>query len=134
MPIDIPFRIHLEDPFPQFEQYQPFSGSLSPYESYMVLMYMARYMGNNGYMLLDDVLEESMDDDGLTRRDVSFDVKTVSYDKEIMCDQCSICFSNFSDKEDVGCLDCGHVFHKGCIEEWMRYKTVCPLCRNTVDN
>jgi hypothetical protein len=26
---------------------------------------------------------------------------------------------------------CAHVFHTACIEKWLTYRTVCPLCNQT---
>ncbi len=34
-----------------------------------------------------------------------------------------------SGSENVIELNCGHIFHKGCIYEWLRYGDSCPLCR-----
>lgn len=31
-------------------------------------------------------------------------------------------------------LHCGHSFHRICLEEWFRYKTVCPLCKTELDS
>ncbi len=26
-------------------------------------------------------------------------------------------------------LNCGHVFHRGCLYEWLQKNTTCPICR-----
>lgn len=46
---------------------------------------------------------------------------------------CSICLKTFDKKNKryVKRLCCGHVFHKGCIDEWTnRGATTCPNCRH----
>jgi len=45
---------------------------------------------------------------------------------------CSICQENYKSNEFYRKLDCGHCYHKKCIDEWFyRSKTYCcPLCRN----
>ncbi|OVA15649.1 zinc finger protein [Macleaya cordata] len=44
---------------------------------------------------------------------------------------CCICQEEFVNGVRVGELDCGHVFHTGCITEWLTHKNVCPICKTT---
>lgn len=39
---------------------------------------------------------------------------------------CSICFSKINNEHK---LECGHVFHKQCIEKWINTNPSCPICR-----
>lgn len=41
--------------------------------------------------------------------------------------QCMVCLSDFEQGEEVRKLPCGHVFHVGCIDEWLRRCTDCPI-------
>lgn len=43
---------------------------------------------------------------------------------------CSICLEDFEQGELLGILECEHRFHYTCIQEWLRRKNSCPLCRN----
>lgn len=45
--------------------------------------------------------------------------------------ECRICFQNFYPEEDIMILPCNnkHAFHKGCIENWFKMSTKCPMCR-----
>ena len=43
--------------------------------------------------------------------------------------QCVVCLDNFSKKESVTKLQCGHVFHRECILSWMAVQMKCPMCR-----
>ncbi|KAL3633792.1 hypothetical protein CASFOL_022554 [Castilleja foliolosa] len=58
------------------------------------------------------------------------------YDSIVACgsqqdQECSICLSEFEPKAEINRLSCGHVFHKPCLEKWLKYwNTTCPLCRN----
>lgn len=36
-------------------------------------------------------------------------------------------------KTIVAALDCGHIFHKECIKEWIKIHSVCPICRADVE-
>jgi hypothetical protein len=49
-------------------------------------------------------------------------------------EMCSICRMDLS--ENVGRLECSHLFHKACLTQWfeMGRGTSCPLCRNSVSS
>ncbi len=44
-------------------------------------------------------------------------------------DICSICLDNYKKKEKIIRLDCQHMFHKKCFQEWLKTGQTCPLCR-----
>ncbi|CAL5390836.1 unnamed protein product [Camellia sinensis] len=44
--------------------------------------------------------------------------------------ECSVCLTDFEPDAEINHLPCGHVFHKMCLEKWLKYWNVtCPLCR-----
>lgn len=47
--------------------------------------------------------------------------------------QCMVCLCDFSSGEEVRRLPCAHLFHAGCIDEWLRRCTDCPICKANVD-
>jgi hypothetical protein len=48
--------------------------------------------------------------------------------------ECPICMTDFKVAENSCHLPCskGHMFHRGCIEQWMKVENHCPLCRTGV--
>ena len=30
-------------------------------------------------------------------------------------------------------LQCGHIFHRKCIDEWARWKKICPVCQDSLN-
>ncbi|PQQ11689.1 RING-H2 finger protein ATL39-like [Prunus yedoensis var. nudiflora] len=48
--------------------------------------------------------------------------------------ECSICLGEFKDWEKCRQLECEHAFHEECIDQWLRKKIQCPLCRATVSS
>ncbi|KAK1374000.1 RING-H2 finger protein like [Heracleum sosnowskyi] len=45
---------------------------------------------------------------------------------------CPICLSDYHAKETLRCIpECQHCFHADCIDEWLRLKGSCPVCRNS---
>ena len=54
--------------------------------------------------------------------------------KEKRNQQCSICLDKFSCNEIVYFLGkCKHIYHKKCLDEWVKYKPECPACRDTLE-
>lgn len=45
---------------------------------------------------------------------------------------CSICLAPVEDGERVGALTCNHIFHSGCLKDWLRRHNRCPLCQTPV--
>uniref|UniRef100_A0A905AVZ5 RING-type domain-containing protein n=1 Tax=Glossina morsitans morsitans TaxID=37546 RepID=A0A905AVZ5_GLOMM len=44
---------------------------------------------------------------------------------------CSLCYENFTGKDEVFVISCGHLFHSQCIQVWkLKYKS-CPNCRKS---
>jgi len=59
--------------------------------------------------------------------------EVVSADHPAVADQqqCSICLEDFGDSQDVLVMtkECGHVFHKEHLANWLSMHRSCPLCR-----
>ncbi|CAA0393564.1 unnamed protein product [Arabidopsis thaliana] len=48
---------------------------------------------------------------------------------------CSICLESLVSgpkPRDVTRMTCSHVFHNGCLLEWLNRKNTCPLCRTEI--
>jgi hypothetical protein len=50
--------------------------------------------------------------------------------------ECAICLDNINYNYDKSVLNCGHGFHKNCIDEWINKSVLntCPCCRSYIDN
>lgn len=44
-------------------------------------------------------------------------------------DSCSVCLDEYEEGEQLLQLTCGHVFHRACINLWLKGNCVCPCCR-----
>ncbi|XP_022983126.1 RING-H2 finger protein ATL70-like [Cucurbita maxima] len=45
---------------------------------------------------------------------------------------CSICLGDYKNEDVLRLLpDCGHMFHSGCIDPWLRLNPSCPVCRTS---
>jgi len=48
-------------------------------------------------------------------------------------DSCAVCLSDFEDNDVLRRLPCGHSFHCGCVDKWLKHNKVCPLCVQDVE-
>ncbi|KAJ5608727.1 hypothetical protein N7528_009294 [Penicillium herquei] len=46
--------------------------------------------------------------------------------------ECPICLNPPALSETVAVLHCEHMFHTGCIAQWLRRSNSCPLCRRII--
>lgn len=44
-------------------------------------------------------------------------------------ESCCVCMGNLEEGEEVRTLPCGHVFHRNCIDQWLKKSSLCPMCR-----
>ncbi|XP_010525883.1 PREDICTED: uncharacterized protein LOC104803600 isoform X2 [Tarenaya hassleriana] len=47
--------------------------------------------------------------------------------------KCSICQEEYTVGDEVGKLQCEHMYHVGCVKEWLRLKNWCPVCRASAE-
>jgi hypothetical protein len=58
---------------------------------------------------------------------------TVGEEEQAVEAECSICLSALVAGDKVKALPpCGHRFHPGCVDDWLRSHPSCPLCRSTL--
>ena len=86
--------------------------------------------------MVDSVIERSLEESIPKKKEnISLDISSQKFaelketPKEITC---LVCLSEFIADDDIITLDCNHIFHKKCISEWVKYKTECPHCRDTI--
>lgn len=48
-------------------------------------------------------------------------------------DECSICMLAIDDENLIVKLNCEHLFHLRCLEDWVRVRTICPICRRRIN-
>ena len=47
--------------------------------------------------------------------------------------ECSICYGEYREGDEIRSLRCGHDYHKGCIDEWLtKHRNRCPMCQHVV--
>lgn len=46
--------------------------------------------------------------------------------------QCNVCIEEFEEKESIRMLPCLHIFHRKCIDRWLKTNATCPVCRASI--
>ncbi|CAH2077366.1 unnamed protein product, partial [Thlaspi arvense] len=47
--------------------------------------------------------------------------------------KCTICQEEYTIGDEVGRLHCEHTYHLKCVQEWLRMKSWCPICKATAE-
>jgi hypothetical protein len=48
-------------------------------------------------------------------------------------EKCTICLCEFEEGENVRRLPCMHLFHTGCVDQWLTSNKRCPICRVDIE-
>ncbi|KAK2385610.1 RING/U-box superfamily protein [Trifolium repens] len=46
--------------------------------------------------------------------------------------KCSICQEEYEADDELGRLNCDHMYHFQCIQQWVAHKNFCPVCKQQV--
>ena len=59
--------------------------------------------------------------------------KKIKGSDKLLDTDCPICHESFKLNEFQRTLTCNHVFHKKCIDKWLKDNLNCPMCRKEID-
>ncbi|KAI5077636.1 hypothetical protein GOP47_0007460 [Adiantum capillus-veneris] len=64
---------------------------------------------------------------------------TIMFSGDVFASQedamCAVCLGEYEDHDFLRILPhCGHTFHVGCIDAWLRRNSTCPVCRVFIQN
>ncbi|KAK7283053.1 hypothetical protein RIF29_12295 [Crotalaria pallida] len=45
---------------------------------------------------------------------------------------CCICLAKYENNDELRELPCSHLFHKDCVDKWLKINASCPLCKSEV--
>ena len=67
------------------------------------------------------------------KKTIKLNLKKIKENDCLIDSVCSICLDNYKKNEYYRTLDCKHVFHKKCIDVWLKKDHLnCPMCRSNI--
>ena len=83
--------------------------------------------------LLSDILSTLNNDSQPEEKTIK--IKPIKYseiDKKYSQTECAICLQEFENDNEVYQLECHHIYHKSCLDQWFSRQNSCPLCKNNI--
>lgn len=73
------------------------------------------------------ILSTNLEDDILSTFPTFVYSNTVSHES-----RCTICLTDYESMDVLRSLpECGHMFHVGCVDTWLKVHPTCPVCRKS---
>ncbi len=100
--------------------------------SYRMMQFVSLFFGMNGEQEMENV-KLVMKKEDILRMFPEKEYNTFEQDVKSKNEKCVFCQENFTDIDKCRKLNCEHVFHAGCIDEWLENQSYkCPCCRADV--
>ncbi|CAK8534998.1 unnamed protein product [Lathyrus sativus] len=97
--------------------------------SYEELLALGENIGSVNTSLSEETITALLKTKEYTPKPIIINLEELPSDDQ-ESDACIICQEEFESKENVGILACDHVFHVGCITQWLLIKNKCPICKS----
>ena len=92
-------------------------------------------IGSISYSSLNDFEDRLSDDDELSNYEFDNDVLIlVTGDLVTTNMECPICLEEYVFNDIINLSNCGHTFHRHCLEEWHQKSRTCPTCQPSALN
>ncbi|KAE9609187.1 putative transcription factor C2H2 family [Lupinus albus] len=99
--------------------------------SYEELLALEERMGTVSTALTEEALSECLKRSFY--QPLPRDDEAESYDEYKDDTKCSICQEDYLVADEVGSLKCEHKYHVVCIQQWLRLKNWCPICKAPIE-
>jgi hypothetical protein len=97
--------------------------------SYRMMQFVSLFFGMNGEQEMENV-KLVMKKENILSMFPEKEYNTFEQDVKSKNEKCVFCQENFTDNDKCRKLNCEHVFHVGCIDEWLENQSYkCPCCR-----
>lgn len=100
--------------------------------SYEQLLALEERMGTVSTALTEEALSECLKKSFYQSSPSDNAAESCNEDKDDSDTKCSICQEEYVVADEVGSLQCEHMYHAVCIQQWLRLKNWCPICKASV--
>lgn len=78
---------------------------------------------------LSDSLEDEEEEETHSLETIESVAPAAKLAEQVLPNKCSVCLDSIEKLQLYRQLDCGHYYHKRCIDTWFERKWSCPMCR-----
>ncbi|RDX58008.1 putative E3 ubiquitin-protein ligase HIP1, partial [Mucuna pruriens] len=100
--------------------------------SYEQLLALEERMGTVSTALTEEAVSECLKKSFYQSSPSDNAAESCNEDKDDSDTKCSICQEEYVVADEVGSLLCEHMYHAVCIQQWLRLKNWCPICKASV--
>ncbi|TKY74636.1 E3 ubiquitin-protein ligase HIP1 [Spatholobus suberectus] len=100
--------------------------------SYEQLLALEERMGTVSTALTEEALSECLKISFYQSSPSDSAAESCNQDKDDSDTKCIICQEEYVVADEVGSLQCEHMYHVVCIQQWLRLKNWCPICKASV--
>ncbi|KAL2346842.1 hypothetical protein Fmac_000842 [Flemingia macrophylla] len=100
--------------------------------SYEQLLALEERMGTVSTAVTEEALSECLKKTFYQSSPSDNADESCNEDKDDSDTKCSICQEEYVVADEVGSLQCEHMYHAVCIHQWLRLKNWCPICKASV--
>ncbi|KAJ1260634.1 hypothetical protein BS78_10G247800 [Paspalum vaginatum] len=93
--------------------------------SYEELLALEEHIGSVSTALTEEQFAKHVNKSVYDEKNSDRDVDKIAVDDV----KCSICQEEYVEGEEIGRMRCEHQYHVCCIQEWLRQKNWCPICK-----
>ncbi|WVZ78731.1 hypothetical protein U9M48_026394 [Paspalum notatum var. saurae] len=93
--------------------------------SYEELLALEEHIGSVSTALTEEQFAKHVNKSVYEERNSDTDVDKIAVDDV----KCSICQEEYVEGEEIGRMQCEHQYHVCCVQEWLRQKNWCPICK-----
>ncbi|CAA7027212.1 unnamed protein product [Microthlaspi erraticum] len=97
--------------------------------SYEELLALGDKMGTVSTALSEEALSRSLKK-SIYQETNETGANSLNEDDDI---KCSICQEEYVDGDEVGTMPCEHMYHVSCVQQWLRMKNWCPICKTSAE-
>ncbi|AED91576.1 unnamed protein product [Arabidopsis thaliana] len=97
--------------------------------SYEELLALGDKMGTVSTALSEEALSRSLKQSIYQETDETGSISLYK-DDDI---KCSICQEEYVDGDELGTIPCQHMYHVSCVQQWLRMKNWCPICKTSAE-
>ncbi|KAL8510152.1 hypothetical protein ACS0TY_017104 [Phlomoides rotata] len=98
--------------------------------SYEELLALGEQIGSVGTGLSEEFIHKNLKTRTFESTAACTNLEDATSPKQQM-NFCVICQMDYENGEEIGTVDCGHEYHRGCVKKWLLTKNSCPVCKST---